>query len=254
MAALGPGGARGAAPLTGGEDFCTPCLLAGRPWPSSCTPALRFPLTDDSNVKGNGGEMVGKRLSLFALVLLAACAGGGPDRMAADSLSRDLQRAPVDSSAVLDDHPAARRSRADPAPAPKPVATKPKPKPAPKPAPLPSQPAPGSRAPGTRLGHGHRDRGGAGDPARRREQGGRDDHHQRQLRRDRLARASGHSRGIATVNMTITRDPRVGEQGRQDRQAHPHPDGGRDRGQSYRDRRLGGGAGPPAAGPEDQRR
>jgi len=47
--------------------------------------------------------MSGKRLSLFALTLLAACAGESPDRMAADSLSRDLQRAPVDSSAVLSD-------------------------------------------------------------------------------------------------------------------------------------------------------
>ena len=79
--------------------------------------------------------MSGKRLSLFAVTLLAACAGESPDRMAADSLSRDLQRAPVDSSAVLN----------DPAPAapeaPKPVATKPKPRPAPKPAPAPA-PAP----------------------------------------------------------------------------------------------------------------
>jgi hypothetical protein len=85
----------------------------------------------------NGGEMSGKRLSLFAVTLLAACAGESPDRMAADSLSRDLQRVPVDSSAVLaDSAPAA------PAPAPaKPVATKPKPKPAPKPAPTPA-PAP----------------------------------------------------------------------------------------------------------------
>jgi hypothetical protein len=53
--------------------------------------------------------------------------------MAADSLSRDLQRVPVDSSAVLED-------RAPAAPA-KPVATKPKPRPAPKPAPAPA-PAP----------------------------------------------------------------------------------------------------------------
>ena len=75
--------------------------------------------------------MLGKRLSLFAVTLLAACAGESPDRMAADSLSRDLQRAPVDSSAVLNDPAPA-------APAPQPVATKPKPKPAPKPAPAPA--------------------------------------------------------------------------------------------------------------------
>jgi hypothetical protein len=77
--------------------------------------------------------MSGKRLSLFAVTLLAACAAESPDRMAADSLSRDLQRVPVDSSAVLED-------RAPAAPA-KPVATKPKPRPAPKPAPAPA-PAP----------------------------------------------------------------------------------------------------------------
>jgi hypothetical protein len=53
--------------------------------------------------------------------------------MAADSLSRDLQRVPVDSSAVLSD--AAPAAPAAPA---KPVATKPKPKPAPKPAPAPA--------------------------------------------------------------------------------------------------------------------
>src|SRR5688572_1196992 len=79
--------------------------------------------------------MSGKRLSLLAVTILAACAGESPDRMAADSLSRDLQMAPVDSSAVLN----------DPAPAapeaPKPVATKPKPKPAAKPKPAPA-PAP----------------------------------------------------------------------------------------------------------------
>ncbi|HEY7479427.1 MAG TPA: hypothetical protein VH680_02835 [Gemmatimonadales bacterium] len=69
--------------------------------------------------------MTAKRLSLFALTLLAACGGESADRIAADSLSRDLQRAPVDSVATLGDYPAA-------APA-KPVATKPKPKPAPTP-------------------------------------------------------------------------------------------------------------------------
>ena len=79
--------------------------------------------------------MLGKRLSLFALALVAGCAGESPDRMAADSLSRDLQRAPVDSSAVLNDS-----APAAPEP-PKPVATKPKPKPAPKPTPAP-KPAP----------------------------------------------------------------------------------------------------------------
>ena len=93
--------------------------------------------------------MSGKRLSLFAVTLLAACAGESPDRMAADSLSRDLQRVAVDSSAVLDDR------APEPAPEPpKPVATtprpKPKPKPAPKPAPAPAPaPAPLALASGT---------------------------------------------------------------------------------------------------------
>jgi hypothetical protein len=75
--------------------------------------------------------MTAKRLSLFAVTLLAACVGESPDKMAADSLSRDLQRVPADSSAVLDDRPAA--------PA-KPAAAKPRSKPAPAPAPkvLPS--------------------------------------------------------------------------------------------------------------------
>lgn len=89
--------------------------------------------------------MSGKRLSLFAVTLLAACAGESPDRIVADSLSRDLQRVAVDSSAVLDDR------APEPAPEPpKPVATapKPKPKPAPKPAPAPA-PAPLALASGT---------------------------------------------------------------------------------------------------------
>jgi hypothetical protein len=61
--------------------------------------------------------------------------------MAADSLSRDLQRLPVDSSALLNDQAAA-----TPTPMPAaPVATKPKPKPKPKPAPAPV-PAPAPRA------------------------------------------------------------------------------------------------------------
>ncbi len=90
--------------------------------------------------------MLGKRLSLFAVTLLAACGGESPARIAADSLSRDLQRVPVDSSAVLDD-----RAPAAPAPQPaKPVATKPKAKPAPKPVPKPAPkpaPAPEPEAP-----------------------------------------------------------------------------------------------------------
>jgi hypothetical protein len=67
--------------------------------------------------------------------------------MAADSLTRDLQLAPVDTSAVLDD-----RASAPPA---TPVAARPKPKPAPrpaaapKPAPAPAPPAPLALGSGT---------------------------------------------------------------------------------------------------------
>jgi hypothetical protein len=74
--------------------------------------------------------MAAKRLSLFAVTLLAACVGESPDRMAADSLTRDLHGFPADSSAALDDRPAA-------APA-KPSAAKPKPVPAAVPKVLPS--------------------------------------------------------------------------------------------------------------------
>jgi hypothetical protein len=85
--------------------------------------------------------MAGKRLSLLALAILSGCGGGSGDQAAADSLSRDLQRLPVDSSAVLDDHPAvAAEPQPAPAPKPKPVAAKPKPKP--QPAPQPAPPAP----------------------------------------------------------------------------------------------------------------
>jgi hypothetical protein len=66
--------------------------------------------------------MTPKRLSLFAVTLLAACSGQSPDRIAADSLTRDLQRAPSDSSAPYGDYPEARPT--------KPVANQPKPRPA----------------------------------------------------------------------------------------------------------------------------
>jgi hypothetical protein len=69
--------------------------------------------------------------------------------MAADSLSRDLQRLPVDSSATLNDQAGAAPVAAAPAPA-APVAPKPKPKPAPKPAPA-AAPAPLALAGGTTL-------------------------------------------------------------------------------------------------------
>jgi hypothetical protein len=77
--------------------------------------------------------MAAKRLAILAVTLLAACGGEGRQSIAADSLSRDLQLAPADSSAELGDYAVA--------PPAKPVATKPKPKPKPQPAPQP-QPAP----------------------------------------------------------------------------------------------------------------
>jgi hypothetical protein len=98
--------------------------------------------------------MAAKRLTLFTLAFLAGCGGGSRDSAAADSLSRDLQLLPVDSSATLDDAPAvAAAPVAAPAPAPKPVAKpKPKPKPAPVAAPEPEPaPAPLSLATGTVL-------------------------------------------------------------------------------------------------------
>jgi type IV secretory pathway VirB10-like protein len=88
--------------------------------------------------------MAAKRLAILAVTVLAACGGESRDSIAADSLSRDLQLAPADSSAALGDYAAA-------APA-KPVATKPKakPRPQPKPAPAPA-PAPLALASGTLI-------------------------------------------------------------------------------------------------------
>jgi hypothetical protein len=88
--------------------------------------------------------MAANRLAILTLALLAACGGDRSASMAADSLSRDLQRLPVDSSATFSDQAAA-----TPVPAPAaPVAAKPKPKPKPKPAPAPA-PAPLALGAGT---------------------------------------------------------------------------------------------------------
>lgn len=97
------------------------------------------------------------RTMLAALTLMAVAACGGGDRgdvATADSLSRDLQLAPVDTTAELDDRPTA----STPAPAPRSpttpsrTATRPSPEPsAPRPsAPAPA-PAPRSLAVGTTL-------------------------------------------------------------------------------------------------------
>jgi hypothetical protein len=84
--------------------------------------------------------MAANRLAILTLAVLAACGGDRGASMAADSLSRDLQRLPVDSSAVLNDQAGATPVAVTPAPAPAPKPVS-KPKPAPKPAPKP-KPAP----------------------------------------------------------------------------------------------------------------
>ncbi len=83
-------------------------------------------------------------LVTLALGALAACGGDKNENVAAaDSLSRDLQLAPVDSGAPLNDQPAAA-----PAPAPEatPAPTPAAPRPRPKPAPAPTAPAPAPAA------------------------------------------------------------------------------------------------------------
>ncbi|MGN6391658.1 MAG: hypothetical protein ACTHM9_05350 [Gemmatimonadales bacterium] len=85
--------------------------------------------------------MAANRLAILALAVLAGCGGDRNASMAADSLSRDLQRLPVDSSATLSDqagatpvHPAA--ATPAPKPRPKPATVKAAPKRAAAPAPL----------------------------------------------------------------------------------------------------------------------
>jgi len=93
-------------------------------------------------------------LAVFAALTLAGCGRGDKREVAsADSLNRDLQLAPVDTTAPLNDTAAATPAPAA-APAPEPTATpaapKPKSKPAPKPAaaaPAPAAPEPSAPAP-----------------------------------------------------------------------------------------------------------
>jgi hypothetical protein len=85
--------------------------------------------------------MAANRLAILALAVLAACGGDRNASMAADSLSRDLQRLPVDSSATLSDQAGATPVHSAPAapahkPRSKPAPVKAAPKPAPAPAPL----------------------------------------------------------------------------------------------------------------------
>ena len=93
------------------------------------------------------------RTMLAALTLMAVAACGGGDRgdmATADSLSRDLQLAPVDTTAELDDRPAA----STPAPAPRTPSSPSRPAaqpPAPKPTAPAAAPAARSLAAGTTL-------------------------------------------------------------------------------------------------------
>jgi hypothetical protein len=84
------------------------------------------------------------RLAALTLLALAACGRGDKSEVAsADSLNRDLQLAPVDTTADLNDRPSADTATvatATPAPAPAP-------KPTPKPRPKPAAPAPAAEAP-----------------------------------------------------------------------------------------------------------
>jgi hypothetical protein len=82
--------------------------------------------------------MTTNRLALLTLAELAGCGGDHGSSIAADSLSRDLQRLPVDSSAALNDQPVpvAAKPAAAPVAAKPRAAPKPKAKPAPAPAPL----------------------------------------------------------------------------------------------------------------------
>jgi hypothetical protein len=81
-------------------------------------------------------------LTVLAVVGLAACGGGERrDVATADSLSRDLQLAPVDTSAELNDQPASEPAPVAQAPTPAPAAPRPAPRPA-APKPQPAAPAP----------------------------------------------------------------------------------------------------------------
>ncbi len=88
------------------------------------------------------------RLAALTLLALAACGRGEKSDVAsADSLNRDLQLAPVDTSAALNDQPGGDTATvATATPAPEPAAA-PKPAPKPKPKPKPAAPAPAAAAP-----------------------------------------------------------------------------------------------------------
>jgi hypothetical protein len=93
--------------------------------------------------------MLRTRLAALTLLALAACGRGDKSEMAsADSANRDLQLAPVDTTAELNDRPSADTATvATATPAPAPAEAKPAPKPKPKPAAPAPAPTPAAAAP-----------------------------------------------------------------------------------------------------------
>ena len=81
--------------------------------------------------------MASNRLAILTLAMLAGCGGERGGSEAANDLSRDLQRVPVDSSATLGDHSSTSGARVATEAAPLP-ASNPKPKATPKPRPAPA--------------------------------------------------------------------------------------------------------------------
>ncbi|MDX2119999.1 MAG: hypothetical protein SF070_02935 [Gemmatimonadota bacterium] len=82
----------------------------------------------------------------LALTALIACGKGGDQQAAADSLARDLELAPAESTTALNDQPTGQQ----PAPAPAPTPQNPTPA-APKPRPTTPAPTPAPSAPATRT-------------------------------------------------------------------------------------------------------
>ena len=171
--------------------------------------------------------MSSNRLTILALMALAGCGGESAGGDAAKDLSRDLQRVPVDSSATLADRStssgASVATEAAPLPAPKPqpkpkATPKPKPKPAPAPTPVVHALASGATLSATadREISSKTDKAGQTFTAT--------------VAND-VADASGTVviPAGSKVTLTIAEIHRVGEQGRQDREAVVDADLGRNR-------------------------